>query len=122
MIFVNVNSKQQGMENDHVAWCGLYCGACKSLNKGKCLGCYENEKTSWSDIRKCCREHGYATCTDCTLMLMKECKKYNNFFARAIAFVTWTEQSKCIARIGEIGVKAFAEEMKAKGTMSIRKQ
>lgn len=24
------------MENYNVAYCGLYCGACKSLKKGKC--------------------------------------------------------------------------------------
>ena len=109
------------MENHHIAWCGLYCGACKSLKKGKCPGCYGNEKASWCEIRKCCREHGYATCADCTLMPLKVCKKFNNFFARAIGFVTWTDRSKCIARIKEIGVKAFAKEMDTKGQMSIRK-
>lgn len=53
------------MENHNVAYCGLYCGACKSQLKGKCPGCYGNEKATWCEIRKCCNEHGYATCADC---------------------------------------------------------
>lgn len=62
------------MENHNVAYCGLYCGACKSQLKGKCPGCYGNEKATWCEIRKCCNEHGYATCADCQLMPLKECK------------------------------------------------
>lgn len=40
------------MENHGVAWCGLYWGACRSLRREKCQGCYENEKASWCEIRK----------------------------------------------------------------------
>lgn len=109
------------MENDQVAYCGLYCGACKSLKKGKCPGCYGNEKATWCAIRKCCRENGYATCADCRLMPLKDCKKYNNFIAGVIGFVTRTDRSKCIGRIKEVGVEAFAAEMQAQGKMSIRK-
>ncbi len=31
------------MENYNVAYCGFYCGACKSLKKGKYPGGYGNE-------------------------------------------------------------------------------
>lgn len=109
------------MENHGVAWCGLYCGACKSLKKGKCPGCYGNEKASWCEIRKCCRGNGYVTCADCTLIALKDCKKYNNCIARLIGFLTRTERSKCISRIKEIGVEAFAGEMETKGQMSMKK-
>lgn len=109
------------MENNGVAYCGLYCGACKSLTKGKCPGCYGNEKASWCKIRRCCRENGYATCADCRLMPLKDCKKYNNIFARAIGFFTHSDRSKCIGRIKETGIEIFAGEMQAKGKMSIRK-
>ena len=54
-------------------------------------------------------------------MTLKDCKKYNNFFARVIGFLTRTERSKCIDRIKEIGIEAFAQEMGAKGQMSLRK-
>lgn len=109
------------MENQGVAYCGLYCGACKSLKKGKCPGCYGNEKAVWCEIRKCCREHDYITCADCTLMLLRDCKKYNNFFARLIGFVTRTDRSKCIGCIKEMGVEAFAAEMDVKGLLSFKK-
>lgn len=109
------------MENYNVAYCGLYCGACKSLKKGKCPGCYGNEKATWCEIRKCCHENDYATCADCQIMPIKECKKYNNIFSKVIGFVTHTDRSKCIDRIKIIGIEAFAKEMDTKGKMSIKK-
>lgn len=45
------------MGSGDVAYCGLYCGACKSHRKGKCPGCRENSKATWCEIRKCCQEH-----------------------------------------------------------------
>lgn len=109
------------MENNNVAYCGLYCGACKSFIKGKCVGCYGNEKATWCEIRKCCKEHNYPTCADCQLMPLIECKKYNNIFAKVIGFLTRTERSRCIDRIKIIGVAEFAAEMKHAGKMSIKK-
>ena len=109
------------MENFNVAYCGLYCGACKSLKKGKCPGCYGNEKATWCGIRKCCRENGYATCADCTIMPLKDCKKYTNFFAGVIGFVTRTDRSKCIERIKIAGCEAFAVEMGKKCQMSMKR-
>lgn len=109
------------MENYDVAYCGLYCGECKSRKKEKCPGCYGNEKATWCEIRKCCRENGYVTCADCRIMPLKDCKKYNNVFAKVIGFVTRTERSKCIERIKITGVAAFAGEMKEKKQMSFRK-
>lgn len=109
------------MENKGVAYCGLYCGACRSLKKGKCPGCYGNEKASWCEIRKCCQANGYASCADCRLMPLKDCKKYNTIFARVIGFVTRTDRSRCIDRIKEAGIDVFAGEMQVEGKMSIRK-
>ena len=109
------------MEYHNVAYCGLYCGACKSQLKGKCPRCYGNEKATWCEIRKCCNEHGYATCADCQLMRLKECKKYNNIFAKVIGFVSRTDRSKCIDRIKAIGVAEFAAEMKLAGRMTIKR-
>lgn len=118
---MSVKPKTNDMENVQVAYCGLYCGACRSLKKGKCPGCEGNEKASWCEIRKCCRQNGYATCADCTLIPLGDCKKYNNFIARVIGFLTRTDRSKCIDCIKEMGVEAFAREMDAKGQMSIKK-
>ena len=109
------------MENFNVAYCGLYCGACKSFKKGKCPGCHGNEKASWCEIRKCCRENGYASCADCRITSLKDCKKYNNIFAKVIGFVTRTDRSKCIDRIKVAGLEVFAKEMNDNNRMSIRK-
>jgi len=54
-------------------------------------------------------------------MPLKECKKYNNIFAKVIGFVTRTERSKCIDRIKTVGVAEFAAEMKLAGKMSIKR-
>ena len=62
------------------------------------------------------------SCADCTLMLLRDCKKYNNIFAKVIGFVTRTERSKCIDRIREIGYEAFAREMGDLKIMSIRRR
>ena len=109
------------MGNYNVAYCGLYCGACKSLKKGKCPGCYGNEKAGWCEIRKCCRENSYATCADCRIVPLKECKKYHNFFAKIIGFATQTDRSKCIDRIRTIGVAAYAGEMQHNDRMTLKK-
>ncbi len=62
-----------------VAFCGLYCGACKAFLKGKCTGCSENEKAAWCKIRICCKNKKLITCADCNEYAdPKDCKKFNN--------------------------------------------
>jgi len=45
-----------------ITYCGLYCGACPSYQKGTCLGCRsedrkQNRKSKWGcKIRICCNE------------------------------------------------------------------
>lgn len=109
------------MENFNVAYCGLYCGACKRLKKGKCLGCQSNEKATWCEIRKCCRENDYTSCADCRIISLKECKKHNNIFARFIEFVTWTDRSKCVDLIKIMGMQGFSKEMDNKNRMSVKR-
>lgn len=109
------------MNNTNVAYCGLYCGACKKYINSRCEGCYNNEKANWCEIRKCCIEHNYNTCADCQMTSSRECKKYNNIFARVISFILRTDRSKCIERIKEIGMEQFAIEMKNARCRSIKK-
>lgn len=109
------------MENLNVAYCGLYCGECGSYKKGKCAGCQKNDRATWCEVRKCCREHGFATCADCKDIPLKQCKKYNNVFAKVIGFVTRTDRSKCIERIRIIGSEAFAQEMTLLKISSMKK-
>ena len=49
-----------------VAFCGLYCGACRAYLKDRCPGCHDHEKASWCKVRICCLEAGYSSCADCT--------------------------------------------------------
>lgn len=109
------------MENFNIAYCGLYCGECGKFKKGKCSGCYNNEKASWCEIRKCCKENNYASCAECTITPLTECKKYNNIFAKVIGFVTRTDRSKCISRIKEVGAEQFAKEMAEAKIMSMKR-
>ena len=95
-----------------VAYCGLYCGACRSYLKGKCSGCRENHKATWCTIRKCCMENNYQTCADCQLMELKDCKKFNNFMSKVMGLIFNSDRTACICQIKEKGTDVFAEEMK----------
>ena len=114
------------MENNNmkqVAACGLYCGACGKFKKGKCVGCRENEKASWCGIRKCCIEHNYTSCADCSeFENLKDCKKFNNFMGKVMGIIMNSDRFACIYRIREIGNESFAMEMEEKGLQSIKRR
>lgn len=95
-----------------IAACGLYCGACGKLLKGKCPGCAGNEKAGWCAVRTCCKEHGWASCADCTEFRdPKQCKKFDSFISKVIGLVLDSDRAKCIGRIREVGPEQFAREM-----------
>lgn len=104
-----------------VAYCGLYCGACRSYLKGKCPGCRENTKATWCEVKKCCEANSFKSCADCTLIGLKDCKKFNNFFSKVIGFVLNSDRSACIARIKEAGYDVYAAEMAAAGKQTLRR-
>jgi hypothetical protein len=94
---------------DLIAYCGLYCGACKSYLKEKCPGCHENSKDSWCKVRSCNMEHGYKSCADCTEFANPmDCKKFNNFFSKIFALLLGSDRNACIAKIKESGYEEFA--------------
>ena len=77
-----------------VAYCGLYCGACRSRTKGRCPGCHENSKATWCTVRKCCMDKSYASCADCKEFAdPMGCGKYNNFIARVVGFVLRSDRA-----------------------------
>jgi len=103
-----------------VAYCGLYCGACGSLLRGRCPGCHDNEAATWCKIRGCCRERDYTTCADCDEHPdPKTCATYHNWIARIIGFVLRGDRSSCVLRIRQVGAKAFADEMAAAGRQNL---
>lgn len=107
----------EGM-NSEIAACGLYCGACRKFLKGSCPGCHPNEKLSWCNVRACCREHGWQSCADCTLLPLTECRKFNNFIGKVFAVVFRSDRRGCVERIRKVGGEAFAAEMRLAGSMN----
>jgi hypothetical protein len=104
-----------------IAYCGLYCGACKSYLAGKCPGCKDNVKAGWCKVRQCCMEHGYKSCADCETIELMECKKYNNFISKAIGLILNSNRSACIRRIKETGYVEFANEMAVRKMQTIKR-
>lgn len=106
-----------------VAYCGLYCGACAKFKKGKCEGCFKNEKATWCKIRICNIENGYQSCADCTKYAeVNECKMFNNIFAKFFYLVFKSDREASIARIKESGYEYYAEEMEKLGKMVIERK
>jgi hypothetical protein len=106
-----------------IAACGLYCGSCNKLRKGKCPGCRDNEKASWCKIRTCCIEKGIDNCSLCKEYPdTKKCSKYNNLVARAIEFVFITDRSLCIEKIKTEGNDKFVQIMSDNGWVSMPKK
>jgi hypothetical protein len=114
--------KQAVEDQKLVAFCGLYCGACKKFLIDKCPGCVKNEKASWCQIRICNLANNYNSCADCQKFTdIMECKKYNNLFSKVIGFVLRSNRKAGIDLIKAIGLPAFAKEMVEKGWHSIKK-
>lgn len=95
-----------------VAYCGIYCGACRSYAIGRCPGCRKSEKATWCKVRTCCINNKYATCANCTTHCdPRACKVYHNPISRLFGFVFRSNRAACIQRIREVGTTTFAREM-----------
>lgn len=108
-------------KTDNVAYCGLYCSNCGKYKKGKCPGCHGNEKATWCKIRKCCMEHGYATCADCKEKTPLQCKYYNNIFAKFFEVMFKSDRQGSIEYIKEYGAESFVNLMEEQKSMVIKK-
>jgi hypothetical protein len=105
-----------------IAYCGLYCGACRSYLKGKCPGCKENEKASWCKIRACNIDNKFESCAGCkTFSNVNDCKKYNNFIAKIFGIIFNSNRKGCIEMIKEQGYENFAKFMADNKLQSIKK-
>jgi hypothetical protein len=102
-----------------VAFCGLYCGACRSYVSGKCPGCKENVKATWCKVRTCNLENNFQSCADCTLTELNDCKKYNAFIAKAFGFIFNSDRAACIEQIKLLGYDDFAVKMAQSKKQSI---
>jgi len=107
---------------DLVAFCGLYCGACRSYLKNKCPGCARNEKAKWCKVRNCCLENKYVSCAGCGVAAdPADCKKLNNPISKLFALIFRSDRMACIRAIKHDGYETYAREMASKKTMSIKR-
>ncbi len=105
-----------------VAYCGLYCGACRSYLKEKCRGCRENEKATWCKVRSCCIESGVSTCAECReYPAVQDCPKFNNIISKLFGIVFRSDRAACIGQIKETGIEGHAKRMAALKIQTIRK-
>jgi len=104
-----------------VAYCGLYCGACKSYLNEKCPGCHDNVKATWCKVKSCCADNNYASCADCaTFQDPADCGKFNNAISKIVGFVLRSDRKACIFQIKKIGLAGHAVNMAAGKRQSIR--
>jgi len=105
-----------------VAYCGLYCGACKSHLDGKCAGCHENSKATWCKVRSCCLEKQIASCAECAEFQDPcGCKKFSNFMSKLFGLVFRSNRAACIAQIKQLGLDGHAKAMAEMRTPTIRR-
>jgi hypothetical protein len=105
-----------------IAYCGLYCGACKMHLKGKCNGCHKNEKATWCKVRACCLANKYSSCASCKeYSNTMECGKFNNFMSKFFGFVFKSDRAACISKIKENGLDEFVDYMARNGLSTIKK-
>jgi len=105
-----------------VAFCGLYCGACRSYLKGRCPGCAENHKATWCKVRTCCLKKKYSSCASCTDPAdLNQCKKFNNLIANLFGFLFNSDRRACVQQIRKTGLTGHAAIMTQKKRQSIKR-
>jgi hypothetical protein len=103
-----------------VAYCGLYCGACRSYLKGRCPGCHANTKATWCKIRTCCTEHAYASCADCKEHAdARDCAHFKHPIARVMSLFFNSNRPAGVRKIRELGVEGFAAYMAERNIMTL---
>lgn len=114
--------KEITADRSMVAYCGLYCGACKAHLKGKCPGCHDNAKASWCTVRSCCIDNNYTSCAECkSFSDPKDCAKFNNFFSKLFGFFFSSDRAACVAQIKAMGVEGHARQMASTGRHTIKR-
>jgi hypothetical protein len=106
----------------HIAFCGLYCSACRSFLNNRCPGCQKNVQATWCSIRSCCIAGKFSSCADCKEFAdPMECKKFNNLIARIFGFVFRSDRAACIKQIKNSGLQKHAEIMSEKKQHTIKR-
>lgn len=106
---------------DLIAYCGLYCGACRKYLNGKCPGCKENTKAAWCKIRTCNQKATTSSCAECTQTPIDKCKTFNNPIGKIFSFVFQSDRKACIQMIKDRGAEGFAQEMTIRKAQTIKR-
>ena len=108
-----MTDKQIIKDENLIAYCGLYCGACPTYISGKCEGCRGNSAKcavlyKQCKVRPCCADNVFFTCADCTIYAStKECKKYNPLLLKIASWIESSDRSKAIEMIKTKGRAEF---------------
>lgn len=102
-----------------IAYCGLYCGACRKYLSDTCPGCHGNEKAGWCKVRRCCMDNNFKSCADCTEFDDPyQCTKLNNFVAKIFALIFRSDRRACLDCIKHEGYERYSELMTKSNRMS----
>lgn len=105
-----------------IAFCGLYCGACKAFLNERCPGCHDNVKAKWCKVRTCNLNHDYKSCADCVeYPNPMDCRVYNNFISKLMGVVFRSDRNACLAFIKDKGYENFAQYMTENRIMTFKK-
>ena len=103
-----------------IAYCGLYCGACRKYISGKCPSCKQIKGKHWCNIRTCNIDQKFSSCADCSLETPNACRKFNNPISKVFAFIFGSNREKCILTIRENGAVWYAAHMAETGQQSLK--
>jgi hypothetical protein len=103
------------MVETRVAACGLFCGNCGKLQRGRCEGCVVQPGLRRCRIRACAFERGFATCAECEEM--ETCKILNNFISKIFGFIFRSDRMGGLRMIRDEGMEKFIAFKTAQGKM-----
>jgi hypothetical protein len=118
--------KEEQNNENLIACCGIYCGACPSYKSGECEGCRgESAKSAVRykkcEVKLCCAENGFFSCADCTIFAStKECKKYNPLLLKIVSRIEGSDRSRAIEMIKTKGRTEFTAFMREKDWVIVK--
>jgi hypothetical protein len=116
----DINGKEIAVDKKLVAYCGLYCAACKSYLKGECSGCRVNVKLDWCRVRMCCQRKEILSCAECNGADFGSCWEYHGIVTKLFELVSNYRRETCIKRIRALGYEDYAKEMAARKRQTLK--
>ena len=121
-----MNTEQLISNENFIAHCGFYCGACPTYLSGKCEGCRGDSPKCAVGMKKCkvkqcCVENGFFSCADCTkFTTTQDCEKYNPLSIKFGEWISNTSRKKAIEMIKAKGQAEFLAYMVDKNWVTVK--